>query len=84
MGPFRKFQKTRIPEKSRKVTCLTIQKAFNNRQVFQWRPLDCTRIKTTCHSIKAQEEFDISYGDIALRYTVTRSFANLHKLILFI
>ena len=46
MGPFRKFPKTRIPEKSGKVTCLTIQKAFTNTQDFQRRPLDFTQ---TCN-----------------------------------
>ena len=43
MGPFRKFPKTRILEKSGKVTCLTIQKAFTNTQDFQRRPLDFTQ-----------------------------------------
>ena len=50
MGHFRKFSKTRIPKKSGKVTCLAIQKAFKNMHVFQRRSLDCTEIKTICHS----------------------------------
>ena len=50
MGPSRKFSKTRIPEKSGKVTCLAIRKAFKNTHVFQRRPLDCTQIKIICHS----------------------------------
>ena len=63
MGPFRKASKTRIPKKSGKVTCLTIQKAFKNTQVVEGRPLDFARIKTICHqTMKAQKEFDISYG----------------------
>ena len=50
MGPPRKFSKTRIPEKSGKVTCLAIRKTFKNTYFFQWRPLDCTLIKIICHS----------------------------------
>ena len=46
MGLFRKLSKTRIPEKSGKVTCLVTQKDFKNTQVLQWRPLDFTRFKT--------------------------------------
>ena len=52
MGPFSKFPKTRTPEKTGKVTCLTTQKAFTNTQGFQRRPMDFTRIKTACHSDK--------------------------------
>ena len=50
MGPSRKFSKTRILEKSGKVTCLAIRKALKNTHVFQRRPLDCTQIKIICHS----------------------------------
>ena len=76
MGPFRKFSKTRIPEKSRKVTCLAIWKAFKDRQAFQQRPLDCTQIKTICHS-NHQNTIRIWYflwlihmADVALWYKV--------------
>ena len=80
MGPFRKFPKTRIPEKSGKVTCLTIQKDFTNTHVFQRRPLDCTRTKSTYHSIitqnvKRNKNLIFLMADIALRYTVKTSFA---------
>ena len=84
MGPFRKSPKTRNPEKSGKVTWLTIQKAFINTQVFQKRPLDCTEIKQLVIQTNHNKNLIILTADIALRYTVKTSFANLHKEILFI
>ena len=76
MVPFRKFSKTRIPEKSRKVTCLAIWKDFKNRQIFQWRPLVCTWIITICHS-NHQNTIRILYflrlihmADVALWYKI--------------
>ena len=73
-GPSRKFSKTRIPEKSATVTCLTFKKAFKSTQVFQRRPLECTRIKQ-----KIIKRFIFLTTDITLRYTLKTSFENLHK-----
>ena len=72
----RTFSKTRIPEKSSKVTCLAIRKAFKNTQVFQRRTLDCTRIKTICHPNNQNKIriwcllWLIHMGDVALWYKV--------------
>ena len=79
IGPSRKFSKTRIPKKSATVTCLTFKKAFNNTQVFQRRPLECTRIKK-----RIIKRFIFLTTDITLRYILKTSFENLHKQILFI
>ena len=49
-GTFQENLKSRIPAKSGNVTCLVIQKAFKNTQVFQRKLLDCTRIKTIFRS----------------------------------
>ena len=35
MGPFRKFSKTGIPEKSGRVTCLVIDKTLKHTQVIK-------------------------------------------------
>ena len=62
IGRFRKFSKIGIAAKSGKVACLVVQKAFRNTRVFQRKPLDCTQIKSICHSNNQNTEFKISYG----------------------
>ena len=66
MEPSRKFPKTRIPEKSGKVTCLTIRKAFTNTQVFQRRPLDCTELKQLVTQTNHNKNLIFVMADIAL------------------
>ena len=60
MGPFRKF-----PEKSRKVTCLTIGIVPELKQL----------VTQANHN----KNLIFLIADIALRYTVETTFANLHK-----
>ena len=80
MRPFTKFPKNRIPEKSGKVTRFTIQKALTkNTPVFQRRPLDCTRSKQLVTQTNHNKNLIFLMADIAFRYTVKTSFANLHK-----
>ena len=79
MGPFRKFPKTRIPEKSGKVTCLTIQKAFTNAQVFKGDHWIVPKLKQLVTQTNHSRNLIFLMPDIALQYTVKTSFANLHK-----
>ena len=78
MGPFSKFPKFRIPEKSGKVTCLTIQKAFTNTfsKGDHWIVPELKQLVTQTNHNK---NLIFLMADIALRYTVKTSFANLHK-----
>ena len=79
MGPSRKFPKTRIPQNPGKVTCLTIQKAFTNTQVFQSKPLDCTELKLLVTQTNHKKNLIFLMSDVALQYTVKTSFASLHN-----
>ena len=76
MGPFRKFPKTRIPEKSGKVTCLTIQKAFKFFKGDHWIVPELKQLVT---QTKHNKNMIFLIADIPLRYTVKASFANFHK-----
>ena len=78
MGPFRKFPKTRILEKSGKVTCLTIQKAFTNTfsKGDHWIVPELKQLVTQTNHNK---NLIFLMADIALRYTV-KIFENLHKI----
>ena len=69
MGPLRKFPKTRIPEKSGKVTCWAIQKAFTNTQFFLKRPLDFTRTKQLVTQTNHNNNLIFLVVDIALWYS---------------
>ena len=71
------FQKL-IPEKSGKVTCLTIQKAFTNT-FFKGDHWIVPELKQLVTQAKHNKNLIFLMADIALRYTVKTSFANLHK-----
>ena len=64
-----------IPEKSGKVTCLTIQKAFTNTKDFH-----CILPELLVTQANHNKSLIFLMADIALRYTVKTRFANLHKI----
>ena len=79
MGPFRKFLKTRIPEKSGKLTCLTIQKASTTRKFFKRDHWIVPKLKQLFTQTNHNKNLIFLMADIALRYTIKTSFGNLHK-----
>ena len=66
-----------IPEKSGKVTSLTIQKAFTNAKDFHCILRELKQLVTQANHNKS---LIFLMADIALRYTVKTRFANLHKI----
>ena len=84
MGPFRKFPKTRIPEKSGKFTCLNFKRLSTTREFFKGDHWIVPELKQLVTQANNDKNLISLMADIALRYTVQKSFANLHKQILFI
>ena len=64
-----------IPEKSGKVTCLTIQKAFTNTKDFH-----CILPELLVTQANHNKSLIFLMADIALRYTVKTRFSNLLKI----
>ena len=72
------FQKL-IPEKSRKVTYLTIQKA-PTRKSFKGDHWILPELKPIFTQTNHKKSLISLMADIALRYTAKTKFANLHKI----
>ena len=69
-GPFRKFSKTRIPEKSGKVTCLAIQKVFNNTHVFE------RDLSGSFQKLESRKNLEKSHAWPFKRFSATHTFLN--------
>ena len=72
------FQKL-IPEKSGKVTCLTIQKA-PTRKSFKGDHWILPELKQLVTQTNHKKSLISLMADITLRYTAKTRFANLHKI----